>query len=110
MSDRWAFTSWKRPVINEKLAKYLIWQKELCPKTKLEHYQGYIEFNRKYTLGNVKTIFKDKTIHAEIATKDRNTNVIYCTKNESYAGERYEMGDIDTGIFDELNDVFNLTT
>lgn len=84
----------------------MVWQKELCPKSHLEHYQGFVEFKREYRLGNVKTIFKDKTIHLEVARETRATNRLYCTKNESYAGERFEFGDIDTGIQPE--DVFNL--
>lgn len=103
-SEKWTFTSWKKPVINEKLIVYMIWQKEICPNMKLTHYQGYVEFKRNYSLGNIKTIFKDKTIHAEVARHSRATNRLYCTKNESYAGERYECGDIDTGI--TVDDIF----
>lgn len=101
-----AFTSWKKPDVNTKLFVYMIWQKETCPQTKLDHYQGYCEFKREYSLGNIKTIFKDKTIHVETARHSRAVNVKYCTKNESYAGERFEFGDLDTGIQPE--EVFDL--
>lgn len=96
-NNRWCFTSWKKPEINEKLISYMIWQKELTSDNKLEHYQGYVEFKKPYKFWQVKSIFKDKTIHVEEAKKDRKANFLYCTKNESYAGERYEFGNIYTG-------------
>lgn len=107
--QRITFTSWREPKINLKLVEYIVWQKELCPQTKLEHYQGYVEFKRGYTLGTIKTIFKSKEIHIELARESREVNRLYCTKNQSYANKRFEYGgQLDTGIFDELDDVFNL--
>ena len=98
--DRWAFTSWKRPEVNLKLTKYIVWQREFCSKTGLEHYQGYIEFIKVYKLFQVKSLFKDKTIHIEPARKCRLANYAYCTKNQSFAGERYEFGNCNTGLND----------
>lgn len=95
---KYAFTTWKKPSINKELCIFLVWQKEICNTTKLEHYQGYVEFKKYYTLGQAKQCFKDKTIHLEIAKESRNVNYLYCTKNESFANERYEYGDIDTGL------------
>lgn len=97
--NRFCFTSWKKPTINENLVSYLIWQKERCPTTQLEHYQGYIEFYKFYTFGQAKQCFRDKTIHIEVAKEDKKVNYLYCTKNESFANERYEFGEgLDTGI------------
>lgn len=105
---RWVFTSWKRPVVREDLIHYMIWQKEYCPQTKLEHYQGYIEFNNPYKLFQVKSIFKDKKMYVDRARSSRQDNINYCTKNETYANERYEFGDIFTGILEQVEDVFDL--
>lgn len=99
-SKKWAFTCWKKPAINELLIDYMIWQKEYTQQSKLEHYQGYIEFKKEYKLFQVKSLFKDKTMHCEIAKKNRQANFLYCTKNESYAGERYEFGNCYTGATD----------
>lgn len=96
-NNRWCFTAWKKPVVNEKLVDYIVWQKEQTGNG-LEHYQGYVEFKNEYKLFQVKSLFKDKTMHCEIARQDRKTNFLYCTKNESYAGERYEKGNLYTGI------------
>lgn len=99
-NNRWCFTSWKKPDINLNLVNYVVYQKELTSDNKLEHYQGYIEFKNQYKLFQVKSLFKDKTIHCEIARKDRKANFLYCTKNQSYAGLRFEFGNLQTGIND----------
>lgn len=87
---RWTFTSWKEPKFNTKHCMYLLWQKELCPSTHLTHYQGYIEFGVGRSMFQIKSLFKDKTMHVEQARENRDVNLLYCTKNESYAGVRFE--------------------
>lgn len=93
--DRWAFTAWQKP--NIKNYKYICWQQEYTPSNGLLHYQGYIEFNKEYTLKYVKSLFKTKNIHLGIATKNREANRNYCFKNQAIGVERFEGGDIDTG-------------
>jgi len=88
--DKWAFTAWKEPVINVNMISYMIWQQELCPTTKLLHYQGYVEFKRNYKRFQVKSLFKDKTMHCEHAYKSQKANIRYCTKGESI--KRFEFG------------------
>lgn len=98
-SNRWCFTSWTQPNVNLKLVDYMIYQKERTTSN-LEHYQGYIEFKRDYKLFQVKSLFKDKTMHCEPARESRKVNFLYCTKNESYAGLRFEYGEPFTGNLD----------
>ena len=50
-----------------------------------------------YALFQMKSLFKDKGLKIDKSRKCRLANYRYCTKNESFAGERYEYGDIDTG-------------
>lgn len=108
MSNKWCFTSWQKPVCNLKLCEYIIWQKEYCPSTGLSHYQGYVEFVKSYnTLGPIKRIFKQKTMHVEVAKHNKQVNFLYCTKNQSFAGERFEYGAIETGIQIEWDDYSN---
>lgn len=61
---------------------YLIYGKEMCPKTESVHWQGYAQFNKAMTYGQIKKLFKDNTIHIEIeheySTPQR--NVDYCSK------------------------------
>lgn len=91
-TDKYSFTSWKKPQVNNELCDYLIWQKEYCPKTKLEHFQGFVMFKKFYTLGQAKQCLRDKTIHIEKSFGSLEENKNYCMKNESYAGERFEYG------------------
>jgi len=106
-SDRWTFTSFnKKPIYKEKLCIYMVMQKEFTCKGQ-EHWQGYVEFSVPRNASQVSSILKMSGAHVEIARCSREVNYLYCTKNESFAGERVEYGDIDTGI-NKLNEVFNL--
>lgn len=83
-AERWMFTSWKRPEVKLDNVQFLIFQTETCPKTKLEHYQGYIEFKKGYKLFQVKSLFKDKKMYVDKAREDRYRCIAYCSKLESY--------------------------
>lgn len=111
-SKRWSFTSYTKPSYNDKAMNYLIWQKEYSTTNGLNHYQGYVELKEERRIFQVRSLLKCKGAHCEISIKSREANIFYCTKNESYAGERYEAGNINTGInrpiADQLDDVFNL--
>ena len=109
---RFAFTSWIQPQCNMKLVEYMCYQEEVCPSTNLIHFQGYVEFFKEYTFGQVKQIFKDKKMHVEIARNSRIHNLNYCTKKRTYkniecGGKRFLYNS------DAKNDVeviFNLDT
>lgn len=88
-TDRWAFTLNTQPLINLKYVRFLVYQKEKGERTEYEHYQGYIEFYKPYTLQYVKSLFKSKQIHLEPARESRAVNVIYCTKEKTYTGGRF---------------------
>lgn len=107
LSDRFAFTSWILPQCNMKLVKFMIYQQEICPNTKLLHYQGYVEFKREYSFGQVKQIFRQKEMHVEIARESRLHNINYCHKIATATGKRFLFND---DFKNELEDVFNLNT
>lgn len=88
-SHRFSFTSWKKPEFrpNCKLT-YLIYQSEWTQEGK-KHYQGYVETVNPYTILQIKSILKDKTVHVEIAHQSRSANTFYCTKIKTFAGYRY---------------------
>lgn len=88
-SDRWAFTSWILPQCNMKIVKFMVYQQEVCPTTKLLHYQGYVEFYKEYTFGQVKSIFRQKEMHVEIARSSRIHNINYCYKIATATGKRF---------------------
>lgn len=78
-----AFTSWVFPLLKGKshLIDYLVWGEEYAPSTGLQHFQGYIEFKKEYTLAYAKSIFKDKKLHIEVARAERAQNKAYCLKS-----------------------------
>lgn len=104
---RFAFTAWKQPKVNEEFILYMCWAKEYTPSTGLEHYQGYVEFIKDYALFQVKSLFKDKTMHVEAAKHDRETNRKYCFKSVNLG--RYEFGDNGEQLEEEdILDIFQI--
>lgn len=89
-SHRFSITSWNQDPTPRKMEmlNFFIWQLERTKEGKL-HYQAYVEFKNAYTISQVKNIFKDKTMHVEIARKSREMNMLYCLKSQSYAGKRF---------------------
>lgn len=81
MADRWAFTAWEEVNTDDERIRYMCWGKELTQSGK-RHFQGYVEFNKPYTMAWVKRILKVKNnIHLEVAKKSRMHNLAYCHKH-----------------------------
>lgn len=73
--------------------QYLCYQTEICPKTKREHLQGFVQFKEKISMRKIKKIYK--SIHIENA---KGTNVQarnYCKKSESAVPNTF----VEFGIF-----------
>lgn len=85
-SNRWCFTSPTEPNLKLSNVNYLVYQEELGELTKFRHFQGYVEFHKEYSLQYVKSLFKLKTIHLEIAKQSREINILYCTKSKTRIG------------------------
>lgn len=101
-SRNWCFTDFK--LINwdeiynkySDIIRYLCYGKEICPKTKKVHYQGWIQFTTKRTRGGVQRICKDLELkkidkdykithlHCEPCRGDEYDNEKYCTKDGKY--------------------------
>lgn len=98
MSDRsrkFCFTAWNMDVKpDEKYPglRYLVYQKELSPTTKREHWQGYCEFDTAQRFAAVKKMCGDDTAHVELPKKSLETNQKYCTKPESRIDGPWEYG------------------
>nr|WAE42283.1 MAG: replication associated protein [Cressdnaviricota sp.] len=71
---------------------FLIFQEEECPETKRHHLQGYVEFNQPLTMGQIKKIFNDKTMHLEIRRGSQEEAIIYCSKEETRIGKTITYG------------------
>lgn len=90
----WTFTSFKssKPDFDEKTMRYMVYQKEKCPKTGKEHFQGYVQFLLKKTMTSAKKALNDEKVHLDLARADSESNKAYCTKEESRIDGPWEFG------------------
>jgi len=96
----WCFTSYSFSDIENlrntsyKTITYWVFGVEICPTTKKEHFQGYIEFSRSQPMDYVKKVFKSDSIHVEqrgkYSTSLQASN--YCKKGEQTHQEWTEEG------------------
>lgn len=92
MFRRFAFTSfsaldfddYEALFENEDGIKYLVVGLEECPKTKKQHIQGYISYNRPIRCLTLKSKLPDITSHIEGCKGDEQSNIDYCTKDNNY--------------------------
>lgn len=90
----WCFTAFKEPVIDTGSVSYYIYQKEKCPKTGKEHYQGYIEFDEVRRLSECKNVFTTEkvSVHVEPRKGTQEQAIAYCMKSETAVGEPVKFG------------------
>lgn len=69
---------------NSDIIRYVCFGLEICPKTKKEHQQGWIQFTTKRRLGGVKRIMKSKKIHVESCFGSEFDNEKYCSKDGKF--------------------------
>jgi len=88
----WCFTSYsnEKPIFDDGVMLYLCFQKETCPTSKKEHFQGYVEFKAQKRLGEVKKVFKDDKIHVEARHGTQEQAIAYCKKKESAVLNSFE--------------------
>lgn len=74
--------------------KYICWQKEICPETKREHYQGYAWLRRQQRLSGVKKALGDPAAHIEHRRGTHEDAIAYCSKKETAVPDTFvEHGD-----------------
>lgn len=44
---------------------YICWGEEVCPTSGRDHFQGYVEFDGAFTMGRVKDLLGDPSIHVD---------------------------------------------
>lgn len=94
-SHDWCFTMFdeKFDGLNfDEHMNYLVFQIELCPETKKEHAQGYIEFKNKAGLNILKKRYGND-IHWEFRKGTKEQARAYCMKEESRIRGPFEFGE-----------------
>lgn len=92
--SHWIVTSYlvDLPVQFPKTVRYVIYQREICPETKKEHWQVYIEFFNAKRIGQVKAVLGE--CHAEKRRGSRTEARDYSRKVESaIAKTQFEWGE-----------------
>lgn len=75
-------------------ATYIIFQSEVCPETKREHLQGFVQFSSPVTWRKLKNDI-DESIHISRVDGSPEQNVAYCSKNDSHDGKiRFHAGEL----------------
>lgn len=79
---RCAITFWSPPDFKEdSRIQYFISGKEICPETKKQHYQSYIEFTKRLTLKVIKDIICDNKANILKCKGSAKQNIAYCKKD-----------------------------
>lgn len=63
--------------------RYCVYQRELCPTTNREHFQGYAEFDAPVRWPTVQSWPGMETAHLEARLKSQRHAIRYCTKEET---------------------------
>lgn len=88
----WVFTAFTKPEPCTEHIQYMVYQKEIGKETQREHYQGYVEFNDKFTMRSVKRIFGNESIHLEPRRGTQEQAINYCKKEDTRADDPVEFG------------------
>lgn len=81
----WMFTSYGEfdPKLPDVKTQYAVWQREKCPSTEKEHWQGYIELTEKVSMKWLKENMEDNTLHLEPRKGTQKQAIDYCTKEDT---------------------------
>lgn len=95
MNDRyrnWCFTTYIKPEPDTKDIGFMVYQKERCPTTAREHFQGYVEFKSAKRINGVKQIFSNCGIHLEHRLGSQQQAIDYCTKLDTQVAKPVFFG------------------
>lgn len=93
---KWVFTIYpegEEPVPwDEAVMNHLVYQRERCPSTGKEHYQGYVSFKQQRTMGQVKAALKSSSAHLEVCGHEGKA-IIYATKEDTRIAGPWTFGE-----------------
>lgn len=104
-SRSYCFTAFTEPNPNLDEIRYIIYQKELCPKTNKIHYQGYVEFSTPIRLKRCQKILGADNCHLEKRKGTREEARLYCMKENTQVDKPFEAGNWDLGGQGTRNDL-----
>lgn len=83
----WMWTAYTEPVppLPGSVCRYAVWQKEVCPTTGREHYQGYVECNSSVRFTQVQALFDIAGAHCEERLGTPEQAREYCMKEKTRA-------------------------
>lgn len=87
------FSEWDHSVLSDERVKCACVQKEKCPETGKEHYQGFCMFVKPMRYSSIKELLKCDSAHLE---KTKGTPLQaweYCEKEESRIDGPWKYGD-----------------
>lgn len=85
-------------LFNEVTTKFLIFQRELCPRTNRLHWQGFVVFRSSVRQGGCQSkLGLDPKLHCDAAGGTALDNIVYCSKEESRIDGPWEMGERPSG-------------
>lgn len=91
----WAFTYYGEDFKHDQtVLEYVVAQREICPTTKREHWQGYAKFKRSVRMKKAIELLGIDGAHMEPCAGKPSQNIAYCTKESSRkeGTEPYEWG------------------
>lgn len=98
-SRRFAITFWERPIgyVTGKEVQYFVSSMELCPTTKKQHWQSYLETHKPMRISQVRKLWPQacKMGQVTICKGTGDQNKVYCLKDESNDWE--EIGEMGPG-------------
>ncbi len=99
MSQRFrsiCFTSYQNEITyDQEKVQYIVFQREICPDTKKEHWQGYCELKSQMRMKAIKKMFNDNTLHIEDRKGSQEQAITYCKKDDTRKSgeEPHEYGE-----------------
>lgn len=101
ISRSWTFTIfnilWDIKNLQDERIKCAVVQKEKCPDSGREHFQGYLQLLAPSRLNAVKKILNEDTAHLEVRKGTPQQAWDYCTKEESRVDGPWTFGDRPAG-------------
>jgi len=113
-SRSYCFTAYVEPtpdMITDPVLRYIIFQKELCPKTQRIHWQGYAEFKTPVRIGRSQKICGIGKSHVEKREGTREEARDYCRKTDSRLESPIEIGNWEAGgqgARTDLREIFDM--